>query len=112
MAFYLAQAAIGQPCSPSDISQGRYVEVAFFQNASYCALGPVLFARGLATRLDCCSTNLCNQISSQVTIAPAVNSTLQCYYGSDANVQLKTVLSARYNEYLDRLVTGDRKSVV
>ena len=95
--------ALGPPCSPTDIAEGRFVEVSFIQNASYCALGPALISMGLAKSLQCCSTDECNvQIPASnmpVTTAASAAPTLQCYFGADNNVQLMTVTSIRYVEH-------------
>ncbi len=85
------------PCSADDVAQGRFVQAAFPQNASFCAAGgPTLVARGLATSVSCCNDkDLCNAlpVAPPLTTPPAP--TLRCYQGVDNNVVLQTVTSPR-----------------
>jgi hypothetical protein len=90
----------GKPCSADDVAKGRFVEAAFPQNASYCAAGPALISRGLATTVTCCDRDLCN---APLDVTPLTNivattplpPTLRCYHGVDDSIQLQTVKSSR-----------------
>jgi hypothetical protein len=87
---------LGKPCSAADIAQGRFVQAAFPQNATYCAAGPALIASGLATSLTCCNDkDLCNAFPVIVKTTQPLTSTLRCYQGVNSNIQLQTVSSPR-----------------
>ena len=87
---------LGKPCSADDISQGRFVHVAFAQNASFCDAGPALKANGLATSVACCNDkNLCNALPVVPSLNTPPPSGLRCYQGMDSKIALQPVTSSR-----------------
>jgi hypothetical protein len=86
--------AVGRSCSATDVTMGRYVNVSFMQNSSFCALAPALIQGGLATELVCCDQDLCNGPPLSQS-QPQSSSTLQCYNGIDDTATLMPVTSSR-----------------